>query len=289
MTTPLVTYVIPSYNHARYIAQTINSVLQQTYKNIELIVIDDGSTDESPAIIAALASQHGFIFEQQQNLGLSRTLNKAIAMARGKYFCMLGSDDVALHDKTEKQVRLMEQRDDIGVSGGNALTIDSDGVIVSKQKLHPYRELSFEDVFQFKPGIAASSAMLRMDALQKLGGYDPQIRLEDMYMWFKLTAANYKMVGLNDVLIYYRKHATNTYKNHEFMYDSMMQTFAPYAAHPLYQDVVNRYRNSMLIAIAKQGNAKKAAAILAQIPPRYWNGKTLRGAAYLVRARFYKR
>lgn len=289
MTAPLVTYVIPSYNHARYIRQTIQSVLQQTYPNIELIVIDDGSSDESPQIIAELAREHGFIFERQQNQGLSRTLNRAIAMARGKYFCTLGSDDIALHDKTEKQVRLMEQREDIGVCGGNALTIDSDGMIVAKQKIHPYRELTFDDVFQFKPGIAASSAMIRMDALRKLGGYDPAIRLEDMYMWFKLTAANYRMAGLNDVLIYYRKHATNTYKNHGFMYDNMMQTFAPYAQHPLYADVVRDYRNSMLIAIAKQGDAKKAASILRQIPLRRWNGKTLRGAAYLLRALVRKR
>lgn len=80
---PLVTVIIASYNHARYIEASIMSVINQTYKNIELLVIDDGSKDDSPALLKRLQQQHGFYLRLQANQGLARTLNDAIAQAKG--------------------------------------------------------------------------------------------------------------------------------------------------------------------------------------------------------------
>lgn len=284
MENPLVTVIVPSYNHAAYVGLTIDSILRQTYPNIELIVIDDGSSDESPTLLRKLADSAGFHLETQANIGLSRTLNKGIALARGKYICPFGSDDIMLLDRIEKQVRFMEDNPGIAVCGGNQLLIDAKGVIIDKRQRFPaYRELDFDDIFlDRKPAIPASSAMLRREVLEREGGYDPEIRLEDMYMWFKLTARGHRIAGLNDVLIYYRKHPTNSYKNAGFMAENMLKTYAAYADHPQYDRVVNEYLVSMFLRASK-GAKRQALDILKRISPRYYNGKVVRGLFYLLK------
>lgn len=277
-TLPLVSVICACYNHEAYIEACLRSVLEQTYPRIELIVIDDGSRDKSPYTIAALQKEYGFYFKAQKNQGLAATLNSAIALSKGRYIAQIGSDDLFAPDKIEKQVRFMEARPDIAVCGGNMIVIDSDGRPVAKQKRFPYRELDFEDLFaQRKAGIPASSSMIRRTVLEKEGAYEPDIRLEDMYLWFKLLSRGHRMAALEDVLIYYRKHATNTYRNYRFMYENMMATYAPYRNHPLYADVVNRYRLSSVLALAKHGDKPLARAILRQIPRRYFGRKWLRG------------
>lgn len=281
-TNPLVTIAVASYNHEAYIEICLLSLLKQSYKNIELIVIDDGSSDNSCEIIENLQQHYDFQFYQQSNIGFNNTLNRAIKMAKGKYFCYLGSDDIALSDKTAKQVDLMESRPDIAVCGGNALNIDPDGQILAKQKINPYQELNFDDVFVNKKGFAASTSMIRMEVLYKEGGYDPTIQLEDIYMWLKLTSRGYRLAVLNDLLVYYRKHSSNTYKRYAFMYDNMMDTYAHYKDHPKYVQVVNRYRHSSLIAIAKSGDRKKTWKIFRAISPAFYSIKTVRGLFYLL-------
>lgn len=279
---PLVTITVANYNHQDYIELCLLSLLEQSYKKIELIVIDDGSSDNSYEIIKTLQQRYQFQFYQQSNIGLNNTLNRAIEIANGKYFCYLGSDDIALNNKTEKQVVLMESRPDIAVCGGNVLNIDPDGQILAKQKINPYQELDFNDVFVNKKGLAASTTMIRMDVLRKEGGYDPKIELEDIYMWLKLTSRGYRLAVLNDLLVYYRKHPGNTYRRHGFMYDNMMKTYAPYKNHPMYNRVVNSYRHSALIAVAKSGDRKKAWEIFRAISPPFYSLKTLRGLFYLL-------
>lgn len=82
---PLVSVVISSYNHEPYIEQTIESIVNQTYSNIEIIVFDDGSTDNSPVILDKLSKKYNFYFERQKNIGLSATLNKGLYLSKGKY------------------------------------------------------------------------------------------------------------------------------------------------------------------------------------------------------------
>ena len=284
MITPLVSVIIPSYNHAAYIEQTINSVLRQTYSPIELIVIDDGSRDDSPQLLRRLAAEHGFRLELQTNQGLSRTLNTGIALATGKYICTVGSDDILMLDKTEKQVLFMEANPHIAVCGGNQLLIDGTGQLINKrQYFSPHRELNFDDLFLGRKAlIAASSAMMRRDVLEREGGYDPSIPLEDMYMWFKLTSHGYTIAGLNDVLIYYRKHESNSYKNVGYMVESMLKTFALYADHAQYAQVVNNYLTSMFLRAAKYDRTL-ALRILKKIKYRYYNAKVLRGLFYCIK------
>ena len=281
---PKVSVLISAYNHGQFIEACINSVLRQTYDNIELIVIDDGSRDATTKILEGLQRQHGFTFVAKTNSGLTATLNQALAMATGKYICQFGSDDIMMLDKTEKQVRFMEENPDVDVSGGNALLIDRHGKILDKrQKFPPDRNITFEHLFsKLGPGIIASTCMIRKVTLDKEGGWDPAIPLEDMYMWLKLTSRGYKMFGMNDVLMYYRKHSSNTYKNVRYMFSSIMKTVASYEGHPLYGQVRLNLLRKYFLTAAKHDHSL-AYEILPQIPLRAYNKKVLRGFLHLLR------
>ena len=277
MQSPLVTVIIASYQHCDFVIESIQSVIDQDYPNIELIVIDDGSTDDSVEIIQQLAAQYSFTFRYRENRGLAETLNEALAMAGGKYICQLGSDDVMLPGKTRRQVEFMEREPGIAVSGGNAEMIDGKGRIIATRKPPPgYREISFENLFaETGPGIFASSAMIRKSVLDELGGWNADIQLEDMYMWFKVTSRGYRMVGLGENLIKYRIHGDNTYKKAWKMYSALLKTIEDYKSHPLYQQVYAKHTKSYFIRASKT-DRESAKKILSNIPLSSWDLKITR-------------
>ncbi|MGG3792744.1 MULTISPECIES: glycosyltransferase [Pseudomonas] len=281
---PLVTVIIASYNHAPYIEQSIQSVLDQTYPNIELLVIDDGSPDDSVERIQRLQQAHGFDFRVQQNQGLTNTLNGAIARAKGSLIVPFGSDDIMMPDRIAVQVAYMDGKPEVGICAGNIELIDAEGNLFPEKRQRrdvPFRRLDFEDMFlERKPYPPAPTLMIRREALDKVGGFDPQIRLEDLYIELKVTHAGYFIDGLNVVMARYRKHATNSYKNHRFMIDSILKTYALFSDHPLYDQVRYKFLNSMFLKTANRNRAL-ARELLAQIPFRHWTGKTWRGLGRL--------
>jgi len=126
-TQPLVTVIIPSYNHERYIAQAIESVSSQSYKEIELIVIDDGSKDQSLKIINTLAEKHGIIVIARENRGLAKTLNEGVGLANGKYISFLASDDYYLPSRIENAVLQFEK------SANKVAAVYCDGYIINDE------------------------------------------------------------------------------------------------------------------------------------------------------------
>ena len=274
---PLVSVIIASYNHAPYIEASINSVLAQTYPHIELLVIDDGSSDDSVERIRRLQHNHGFDVRVQKNQGLAATLNDAIARAGGCLIAPLGSDDIMLPDRIAKQVAYMTGKPQVGICAGNIQEIDEHGRPIGKPKNLAFRSLNFEDVFRDrKPGPPAPTLLFRREALEQVGCFDPQIRLEDLLIELKITQAGYRIDILPDVLALYRVHATNTYKNYRFMVDNVLKTYAQFADHPAYTEVCMRFRNSMLLKCAKSEKAL-ARELWRSIPWRFYTVKTLRG------------
>ena len=274
---PLVSVIIASYNHGPYIEASIGSVLAQTYGNVELLVVDDGSTDDSVERIRRLQQQHGFDFLVQKNQGLSRTLNDSIARARGDLVVSFGSDDVMLPERLALQVAYMQGKPEVGICAGNIEEIDAQGVSRGAPRKLALRRLDFEDVFlNRKPGAPAPTLMFRREALEKVGGFDPQIRLEDLYIQLKITRAGYFVDILAEVLALYRVHGTNTYKNYRFMVDNVLKTYAAFSDHPAYAEVCAKFRNSMLLKCART-DRQLAIELLRQIPAKYWGSKTLKG------------
>ncbi len=274
---PLVSVIIASYNHAPYIEASIASVLAQTYGNVELLVVDDGSSDDSVERIQRLQQLHGFDFCVQKNQGLSSTLNEAVARARGELITPFGSDDVMLPQRLALQVAYMQGKPEVGICAGNIEEIDALGNSRGEPRELQLRRLDFDDVFlNRKAGAPAPTLMFRREALAKVGGFDPQIRLEDLYIQLKITRAGYFVDILGEVLAQYRVHGSNTYKNYRFMVDNVLRTYAQFSDHPAYQQVCNSFRSSMLLKCARQDKSL-ARELLAELPLRSWDRKTLRG------------
>ena len=280
---PLVTVIIASYNHAPYVEAAIESVLAQTYPAVELLVVDDGSKDDSVKRIQALQRKHGFDFQVQTNQGLARTLNDCIARARGSLIAPFGSDDVMLPERLTKQVAYLQGRPEVGICAGNIAHIDGAGQSLARRdRERPFRRLDFEDIFcSDKAGAPAPTLLFRRDVLEQVGCFDPSIRLEDLLVELKITRAGYFIDVLPDVLAQYRVHGSNTYKNRRFMIETVLATYARFDDHPAYAETCARFLNSMLLKCARDDKLL-ARELLRRLSLRRWNTKTLRALGRLL-------
>jgi alpha-1,3-rhamnosyltransferase len=283
---PLVSVIIASYNHAPYIEASINSVLAQTYANIELLVVDDGSSDGSAQLLRELSERHGFGLVVQENKGLSRTLNESVARCNGSLVVPFGSDDVMFAHRIATQVAYMQDKPEVGICSANIEIIDSTGKVMcereQRKRNEPFRRLDFDDMFlDRKPGPTAATLMFRREALETVGGFNPEIRLEDVYIELAVTRAGYFIDVLGEPLSQYRKHPTNTYKNGRFMVENVLKTLAVYREHPAYEQVRLRFLNSMFLKYARKDKVL-SRELLGMIPLKAWNKKTLRGMLRMV-------
>jgi alpha-1,3-rhamnosyltransferase len=280
MSFPLVTVVVACYNHGPYIEECLTSILAQTYPRVELLVIDDGSSDDSAERIRRLQAIHGFDFIVQDNRGLTATLNAAFARARGEFLVPFGSDDVMLPERLSIQVDYMAAHPEVGICGGNMELMRSDGTLFPDREQNrdvPYRSLSFDDIFlERKPCVPAPTLLIRREAFEAVGGFDPGIRLEDLYIQLKIARSGYAVDALNAVLARYRKHPSNSYKNIRFMTEAILRIYADYSEHPEYRRVCDRLLNSMFVKAANRDKAF-AAELLARLPIKRWNRRTLKG------------
>lgn len=281
---PLVTVIIASYNHGPYIEASIGSVLRQTYPEIELLVIDDGSTDDSVERIERLRQLHPFDFRRQENQGLTRTLNAALERSRGEFIAPFGSDDIMLPHRIQRQVEYMLDKPEVGICAGNIEKIDADGRPLPDRKQSrelPFRRLNFEDIFlDRKPYPPAPTLLFRRQALAEIGGFDTNIQLEDLLAELKICQAGYYVDALGEVLAQYRKHGSNSFRNMRFMIDSILYTYDQFREHPGYDQARYRFLNSMFLKSSERDKGL-ARELLAQIPVRQWNRKTLRGLGRL--------
>lgn len=278
MNSDLVSVIIASYNHGPYIEQSILSVIEQTYPNVELLVIDDGSTDDSVKRIRALQSIHRFDFRTQKNQGLTRTLNEAISRAKGAFIAPFGSDDIMLKDRLRLQMEYIAGKPEVGMCAGNIELMHADGTPYPKSTKGnepSFRRMDFEDVFlERKVYIPAPTMLIRREAFDKVGGFNPEIRLEDLYIQLKITHAGYYIDVLSESLARYRKHETNSYKNIRFMTESILRIYQDYSEHPAYEQAKFKFINSMLVKASRRDRVL-AEELLAQLPLRGWNRRTL--------------
>lgn len=240
---PLVSVVIPCFNHESFVKDSIQAVIDQSYKNIELIIIDDGSDDDSVQIIEDISKECEkrfvrFEFRHRPNKGLSATLNEALEWCQGKYFSVIASDDQMLPHKTEIQVEYIEKHDDVQAVMSSVNWINSNNEIISERKLS-YKEYSFEDIFLSKQSLYACTQLSRLKSIKSIGGYKEGCPIEDWYMWLKLAQIG-KLVNLDKVFVNYRLHDDNTIKKGEIIYKGMMEIAEEYKFHPRYLESIKR-------------------------------------------------
>lgn len=252
---PLVSIVIPCYNHEKFVRESIQSVIDQTYMNIELIIIDDGSKDNSIEIIEKMipACEQRFVrfeFRKHPNKGLSATLNESIEWSKGKYFSALASDDIILKNKINVQVKYMEENPKTTAVFGSANYIDEYNNIKKIDQLMQ-QEYSFDKIFLNECQFYAPTQFLRKSSLDEVGGYDPEILVEDWYMWLKMAEKG-PVYCLSQKLANYRIHSSNTTKNSKFIYDHNMKTLAFYKGHILYHKAYSKLRWTYIIWTGQQ-------------------------------------
>lgn len=211
---PLVSVVVPCYNHEKYVTETIESIVNQTYKNIELIVIDDGSNDSSVEVIQELVDKYGFTFIHRPNKGLSATLNEGIGLSKGKYFSAIASDDYWALSKIEKQVKMMEVDKNIVMSFTEFKEVDENNNINGKGKYSNRNNpiYNFENVLMYAD-LPPASLLMRLEQLQKIGGFSEELRVEDLHVWLNLLKDGGYAKIVPEPLAYYRIHDNNTHSN----------------------------------------------------------------------------
>lgn len=236
---PKVSVVIPSYNHGPYIQATIQSVIDQDYENIELIVIDDGSKDASVEKISAMVGVckerfKRFEFRARENRGLCATLNEAIAWCDGAYFSAIASDDLMKVCKTRVQVDYLEQHKDCTAVFGGIDVLDAAGQFVAKYKVRS-ETYDFKKIFLLRQRICAPTQMIRTANLKAIGGYREDLAVEDLYMWLMLSAEFGTLDTLPTILAGYRRHESNTSKRIEAMNIERVRIIDLFSSHPLYR------------------------------------------------------
>lgn len=246
---PLVSVVIPCYNHENYVQHAIQSVIDQTYKNIELIIIDDGSSDDSVVRIKEMldACESRFLrfeFRARSNLGVGATLNEALQWSAGKYFSALASDDIMLPEKTSMQVDFLEHNETYGGVFGGVGIIDEKGVNVARPPSRR-RSFDFNDILLHRHNLPAPTQMFQAKALKAVGGYRVGVRIEDWNILLLISSAGYRFFNLGQALALYRRHDENLSKRRTVMNDGRAQLLAEFSDHPLHRLAV---ANSFLAA-----------------------------------------
>lgn len=205
---PLVSIVLPTYNRERYIKKAIESVLNQTYKNIELIIVDDGSIDKTPKILSELSKREPkmIVLTNKTNLGLVRTLNKGIKTVQGKYIARIDDDDFWCDKrKLEKQVDFLEKNIEYALVGGGAIKINKQGKEIVRYLL-PENDEDIRKGILVDNTFVHVAVLFRKDIWKKVGGYDEEFDgLEDRDLWLKIGRLS-KFYNFQEFFVCYLKH-----------------------------------------------------------------------------------
>lgn len=209
---PLVSVIMPVYNTGEYLVHALESILHQTYPNVEFIIVDDASTDTSWKILKAYAAKYPSIriFRNKTNRGISETVKKAISKAKGTYLARMDADDIALPQRLEKQVAYLEKHPETVAVGGQCLLIDKNNTVTGKKTFPQNFEEIYRYSFQFVP-VQQPTLMIAKDRLPKDFVYyvDGMNTAEEVELFFKLFQYG-KVENLGDVVLKYRLHDKNT-------------------------------------------------------------------------------
>lgn len=238
---PLVSVIIPAYNHQDYIGQCLASIFAQTYPNLEVIVMDDGSTDNTFKILKDLQQKYPFKLFTQPNQGLVKSLINAIAYANGDYISPIGSDDFVHPDKIAEEVAFLEANREIAAVTCNILLVDQAGLDLNQQYIPDGGTYGFEDLLLGKYYFPAPGIMYRHTVYREVGGYDPSVEIEDWSLLLKITHAGYKVHRLKSCLAYYRIHGSNMHQAIEKMAHRQLKIIDHYKTHPLYKQARSRW------------------------------------------------
>ncbi|GGA99443.1 glycosyltransferase family 2 protein [Mucilaginibacter rubeus] len=221
---PLVSIIVPCYNHEKYVFGALNSIADDTYPNKEIVVINDGSTDNSNNVINQWINRHEAIvsikYINRENKGLCATLNELLRLSKGKYILPLASDDALYGDTITKRVEILEENESTGklVLVSDALVIDGDNKVILQSSMAEYNsgnkskyeteEGIMEEVIK-NPSISGATSLLNRKIFDIVGYYPEDLKAEDWY-FYQRAAANKAVLFWNQPVSLYRVHSANT-------------------------------------------------------------------------------
>ena len=211
---PKVTVLMPAYNGEKYLREAIDSILSQTFRDFEFLIINDGSTDATVEIINSYTDHRVRLVHNDANLGLIATLNKGLDMARGEFVARQDADDISHPTRLEKQISFMDSHPEVVLLGTQVHYIDQYGKKYNSYGEYKARgELAIRWQLIFDNPFAHSSVMMRTGIVRDIGGYDEHfLACEDYDLWSRLVYAH-SADNLKEALLYYRCHPSSMTAN----------------------------------------------------------------------------
>jgi len=210
---PLVSVIIPTYNRSRFLGEALDSALNQTYKGMEILVVDDGSTDGTSQLVRKYGPRIRYIYQERSERSSAR--NRGVRESCGDYIAFLDSDDIWLPEKLERQVKVLNDNEEIGVVYTGVQFIDEDGrayegkicwAALQRKRQRLYEDLMTRNVISG----SASSVLLRRECMETAGPFDEAMNAcEDLDLWRRL-AANFRFHKIEQPFVKLRVHFENT-------------------------------------------------------------------------------
>ncbi len=272
----LVSVIIPTYNRKTYVVRAIDSVLAQSYKNVEIIVVDDCSKDDTYEVLLQMQKKHPNLVAKRNdvNLGPAGTANAGIEAARGKYIAILDDDDIwSDRKKLEKQVDFLEKNNEYVLVGGGVIKVDVQGKEITRY-VSIERDADIRKILLINNVFAHSSVLFRKEAFLKTGGYQKDLKyFADWDLWLKLGTIG-KFYNFQEFFYHYLDQEQGKSRTtHD--YGIRRRLWANIALRKKYQQYYPGYYKSVLLCLA--------AYVYSFIPFR----KVLLPAIYNIRKFFF--
>lgn len=260
---PSVSYMIPAFNHASFVKETLDSIKADNYPDKEILLIDDGSTDETFEIARAWALENPELtihVSKQRNLGVTSTLNRLIERSQGKYLRLCASDDLIVAGSTEILVQSLEQNPYIQATFGDCYVIDSSGkdvassAIALKGESSRAYELNLATAIIRHWAVCGPAILIRKEYFLREGMYDESLAIEDWYLYLRLASKN-QIHFINKPVAYYRLHDSNTSRTKEVQI-RVNNLSSQFKAAQLNMGKFSRPHNLLLLARANLLKAK---------------------------------
>ena len=235
-----VSILMPVYNCGKYLRKAIESILCQTFTDFEFIIVDDGSEDDTVAIVESYTDTRIHFLRNPGNLGIVETLNTGLSRAHGTYICRMDADDIAVPRRIETQVKFLEAHPGVGMAGSQVQIIDAAGLEGEIEEYPQTNARIRRALFVHNP-FAHSSVMIRRSVLDAVGTYDKRFKHnEDYDLWLRV-AARYEVANLPEVLLKRRVHS-------ESITGAKETALSGYRVKTLSHAALAYYRNPLLIA-----------------------------------------
>ena len=222
-TSNLVSVVIASYNMGHYLPRAVQSVLSQSYANVEVQIVDDGSTDDTPAMVRQFEGDVRVRVERQPNCGQARARNRGIELSGGRFVAFLDADDEWLPHKLSRQMPLFDGRPELGVVYSDFERMDADGRPLPKEPTAMHRGRVSEQLL-IENFVSFQTAVVRRECFERHGAFDESVRMGDDYeLWLRLSA-HYEFDFVAEPTVRYRIWSGQMSKNYRKRYESGIST-----------------------------------------------------------------